>query len=247
MSPTADGPAVGDPYGVATAEFYDLLATGHWDTFGMQLLVLLSDADPSVGPIVDLGAGTGVGLPYLHLAVPDARIHAIEPSRAMRTGLHTRLMMDPELCRLTTVDPRRFAEAVLPDRACALVASAALGHLDDTERARLWRFVAERMPPGAPAVIEVLPPGRPVSVPLSRYRRLSVGDYVYEGWQEGEPAGQHDMAWTMTYKVLHGDTPVAEYTVRSRYRCFAIDDIRSEIEPFGLTLTEREDCVVVSG
>ncbi|MEJ7801479.1 MAG: YceH family protein, partial [Ilumatobacter sp.] len=48
-----------DPYGAATAEFYDLLATAHWDSFGFQLLDLLADADPTAGPIVDLGAGTG--------------------------------------------------------------------------------------------------------------------------------------------------------------------------------------------
>lgn len=235
-----------DPYGEATAEFYDLLATGHWDEFGLQLLELLSGVDPEAGPIVDLGSGTGVGLAYIHMAVPDARIHAIEPSRAMRTALHTRLLIDPELRRVTTVDPRSLADTVLPERACALVASATLGHLDDVERRRLWRFIAERMPPGAPAVIEILPPYRPLEVPLTRYRQLEVGDHVYEGWQSGQPADEHHMTWTMTYKVLRDDALVAESTATSRWRCFAPDDIRAEIAPFGLNLTEHRDCVVIS-
>jgi len=242
----ADVSVSADPYGEATAEFYDLLATGHWETFGLQLLDLLADVDPSTGPILDVGAGTGVGLPYLQLAVPGARIHAIEPSKAMRTALHTRLAIDADLRSITTVDPTSLGQAALPERACALVASAALGHLGDTERARLWRYIAERMPAGAPAVIEVLPPDRPLSVPPTRYRELPVGEYVYEGWQEGEPADAHHMAWTMTYKVLHGDTQVAGYTVRCAWRCFGVDDIRAEIAPFGLTLVEYEDCVVIS-
>jgi len=242
----ADVATSADPYGEATAEFYDLLATGHWEAFGLQLLDLLADVDPAVGPIVDIGAGTGVGLPYLQAAVPAARIHAIEPSRAMRTALHTRLMLDPDLRRITTVEPRSLRDATLPARACALVASAALGHLGADERTRLWRYVSEQMPAGAPAVIEVLPPDRPLSVPPTLYRRLSVGEYVYEGWQQGEPAGERNMDWTMTYRVLDGDELVAGYTVRCAWRCFSVADIRAEIEPFGLALAEYEDCVVIS-
>jgi uncharacterized protein YceH (UPF0502 family)/phospholipid N-methyltransferase len=235
-----------DPYGAATAEFYDLLATAHWDAFGLELLDLLDGVDPDAGPIVDLGAGTGVGLPYLCAAVPDATILAIEPSKAMRTALHTRLAVDSKLRAITTVDPRTFADADLPPSACALVASAALGHLGTPERTRLWRYIAERMPVGAPAVLEVLPPGRPITVPPTRYRQLAVGAFVYEGWQEGEPFDDRRMRWTMTYRVLDGEAVVAEYVVRSLWRCFGVDDIRAEIQPFGLALSEHQDCVVVS-
>ncbi len=234
-----------DPYGAATAEFYDLLATTHWETFGLQLLDLLADVDPAAGPIVDLGAGTGVGLQYLRAAVPDASILAIEPSRAMRAALHTRLHLDADLCRVTTVDPRPWATADLPPQACALVASAALGHLDDADRDRLWRYIAERMPAGAPAVIELLPPERPVSIPHTRYRSLPVGSFVYEGWQQGEPVDERTIAWTMEYRVLDGDTVVAEYSVTSRYRCFGIDDVRDEITPYGLHAIQYDDCIVV--
>ncbi|MEO6653425.1 MAG: DUF480 domain-containing protein [Ilumatobacteraceae bacterium] len=240
-----DAAASDDPYGAATAEFYDLLATAHWESFGYQLLDLLADADPAAGPIVDVGAGTGVGLPYLAAAVPGVRIHAVEPSRAMRTALHTRLAIDAELRRATTVDPRPWGSAALPERACALVVSAALGHLDDDERARLWRFVAERMPAGAPAVIEMLPPDRSEAVPRTRYRELHVGGYVYEGWQRGEPVDDRVMDWTMDYRVLDGDRAVAEYTVRSRWTCFGVGDVLSEIEPYGLQLTRHDDSIVV--
>ncbi len=234
-----------DPYGAATAEFYDLLATAHWESFGFQLLDLLADADPTAGPIVDVGAGTGVGLPYLTAAVPGAYIQAIEPSRAMRTALHTRLAGDAELRRVTTVDPRPLRTADLPRQACALVVSAALGHLDDEERARLWAFVAERMPTGSPAVIEMLPPDRSETVPRTRYRELRVGSYVYEGWQRGVPLDERVMDWTMEYRVLDGEGVVAEYTVRSRWTCFGVADVRAEIEPYGLWLTEHDDCIVV--
>ncbi len=244
-SDTRATPASDDPYGEATAEFYDLLATGMWESFGLLLLDLLDDADPAHGPIVDVGTGSGVSLAYLQAAVTGGQVIAIEPSKAMRTALHARLSMDDSLRAMTTVVPRSFADAPLPVGACALVASAAFGHLNDQERSRLWRFIAEQMPVGAPAVIGVLPPERAVSVPLTRYRQLQVGHYTYEGWQQGEPVDDRTMAWTLIYKVLDGVNVVAEHTARSTWRCDSVDDIRAEIAPFNLSLTSHQDCVVV--
>lgn len=240
----ADAADPADPYGAATAEFYELLATAHWERTGLELLDLLDGVDASAGPIIDIGAGTGVGLPYLRAAVPDARIHAIEPSRAMRTALHTRLLLDPSLQGCVTVDPRPLVDA-MPDTACAIVLSAVLGHLDDTDRVVLWRFVVERMPTGAPVVVELLPPHRPVVIESTRYRTVPIGRFTYEGWQEGEPVDDRSMRWTMTYRVLDRDTVIADHRVTSTYRCWSPEDVRHDIEPFGLTMTEHGDAVVV--
>lgn len=238
------GPDPSDPYGTATAEFYELLATAHWERTGLELLDLLDGVDPAEGPIVDVGAGTGIGLPYLRAAVPDAELYAIEPSKSMRTALHTRLLLDPSLAGRVTVDPRPLAEA-LPERASAMVLSAVLGHLDQPERSLLWRYAAERMPAGAPIVVEILPPYRPVAVEPTLYKSLRVGRFTYEGWQSGEPADDLTMRWVMTYRVLDGTTLVTEQSVTSTYRCWAPDDVRQEIEAHGLTMTEHGDAVVV--
>lgn len=239
-----DADLLDDPYAVATAEFYELLATAHWERTGADLARWLDGVDPTGGPIVDVGAGTGIGLPYLLAAVPGADVLAIEPSRAMRTALHTRLLLDPSLNDRVTVDPRHLKDA-LPERGCAVVLSAVLGHLDEVDRTRLWWFAAERMPAGAPVVVEVLPPHRPIEIELVRYAARRVGRFTYEGWQSGEPADDRTMRWTMIYRVLDGDTVVSEQTVRSTYRCWSPDDVRDEAEPFGLTVTEHGDAVIV--
>lgn len=233
-----------DPYGAATAEFYELLATAHWDRTGPELAGLLAGVDPASGPVVDVGAGTGIGFVHLLAAVPGARILAIEPSRAMRTALHTRLLLDPTLTDRVTVDPRPLVES-LPDRASALVVSAALGHLDDSECALLWAFIAERMPIGAPAVVEVLPPHRPERVDPVRYAVRSVGHFDYEGWQEGVPVDDRTMSWTMTYRVLDGQHLVAEHRATSAYRCWSPDDVRDAVAPHGLAVEEHRDAVVI--
>jgi uncharacterized protein YceH (UPF0502 family) len=239
--------SVDDSYGAATAEFYDLLATDMWTSFGLQLLDLLADADPSAGPVIDIGVGTGIGLQYVRAAVPDADVFAVEPSKAMRAALHARLTDDPDLRTATTVAPTRFIDARLPPTASAVVASAVYGHLTDDERRRLWRYVAEQMPAGAPAVIGVLPPDRPVAFEPVRYARVPVGAYVYEGWQSGQPIDDRSMSWTLSYRVVddRDGTTIADYRASAPWRCDSVDDVRHEIAEFGLTLTEHDGCVVV--
>jgi uncharacterized protein YceH (UPF0502 family) len=246
-APSAASVVSADAYGEATAEFYDLLATDMWETFGLLLLDLLADVDPANGPIVDVGCGSGIGLSYLRIAVPSAEVFAVEPSKAMRVALHTRLTDHPELRAVTTVSPTSFGQARLPKQASALVASAVYGHLTDDERQQLWRYVAEQMPAGAPAVIGVLPPDRPVAFDPVRYARLAVGSYMYEGWQSGTPLDDRRMSWTLVYKVVDDSdgATIAEYRATAPWRCDSVDDIRAEIAPFGLELAEHDGCVVV--
>jgi SAM-dependent methyltransferase len=245
--PAAGDAAVRDEFGAATAEFHDLLASSMWEGFGLLLLDLLADVDPSVGPILDVGTGTGFGLAYLRAAVTGCRVFAVEPSRGMRTALHARLHDQAGDLGDVTVWPTPLLAARLPERACALVAATVLGHLSQDERDLLWRFVAERMPAGSPAVVGVLPPARPVSVPLVRYGQRAVGDLLYEGWQSGEPIDDHTMARTMVYRVVHAATGelVAEHRATAPWRCDSIDDVRAEVARFGLEVTAHPDCVVV--
>jgi uncharacterized protein YceH (UPF0502 family) len=243
----AEPPPRRDAYGEATAEFYDLLETAMWDTFGLQMLDVLSGVDPADGPIIDVGSGTGIGLAYLRAAVPGAQLVAIEPSKAMRVALHTRLSEFTELREQTTVIPTIFGDAPLPERASAMVLSALIGHLSDEERTRLWSYVAEHTAPGAPVVVGVLPPDRPLRVGLVKYGERRVGGYVYEGWQSGVPLDELRMMWTMIYKVVDpaSGTIVAEYTATAPWRCDGVDDIRREIAPYGLAMTEHDDYVIV--
>ena len=243
----AEPPVSRDAYGEATAEFYDLLETAMWDTFGLQMLDVLAGIDPADGPIIDVGSGTGIGLAYLRAAVPGARLVAIEPSKAMRVALHTRVSEFTELREQTTVIPTTFGDAPLPARASAMVLSALIGHLSDEERTRLWSYVATQTAPGAPVVVGVLPPSRPLQVELVKYTERRIGDYVYEGWQSGVPLDELRMMWTMTYKVVDSATgaTVAEYTASAPWRCDGVEDIRREIAPYGLDMTEHDDYVIV--
>jgi hypothetical protein len=128
-----------------------------------------------------------------------------------------------------------------------MVLSALIGHLSDEERTRLWSYVAEHTPQGAPVVVGILPPARPLRVELVKYGERRIGDHVYEGWQSGVPIDERRMMWTMTYKVVDAATreTVAEYTATAPWRCDGVDDIRREISPYGLTMSDHDDYVIV--
>lgn len=231
-----------DPDGEATVEFHDLLPERSWSEVGERLARLLAGIDTTAGPLIDLGAGTGAGLVPIRLAVRSAEVFAIEPSKALRSALHARLAIHPELCRSVTVDPRPFADAALPERACGVVGVGVLGHLTDTERTALWRYVVECLPAGAPLVIEVPPPERPIDVPSEQFAKVTVGRHTYEGWRQGAPDDVERMLWTRTYRVYDGPRRVAEHRVQSRWRCLGKDDLRAEIGPLGLELVEPVEC-----
>jgi uncharacterized protein YceH (UPF0502 family) len=244
MSEPARAVADVDPY-AATAEFHDLLASAHWERRAVELSVLLADVDPSSGPVVDIGAGTGVELGHILSAVPGAAIFAIEPSRSMRVGLHTRLALDAQLRDAVTVDPRRLGDASLPATASALVMTAVVGLLTDDERTGVWRYVADRMAPGSPAIVEVPSPWRPVEIEPTRFGAVRVGGHTYEGWYSCTPIGEDELRRRTVYKVLDDDGAIAEHVVETRWRCVSPDDLRDEVAPLGLTVTEYDELVVI--
>ena len=233
--------------GYATiAEFTDLLVGDLWDTVGLVLLDVFEGLEPTAGPIVDVGAGTGVGLAAIREAAPGIRLVAIEPSPGMRTALHARLHDDGDLLGRTSVVPTRFGDAQLPDRAAAVIAIGVLGHLDDAERVKLWHYVATSLRPGAPAVIGLVAPRRPTTIPGVRVGERRVGQHLVEGWSSTVPLDERSIAWTQRFRIADANgLTLREASATVAWRCDGIDDLRAEIAPHGLTLTEHDRCVVV--
>lgn len=233
--------------GYATiAEFADLLAGDVWDTVELVLLDVLAGLEPTAGPVVDVGAGTGGGAAAVHRVAPALRIVAVEPSAAMRVALHTRLVDDPELLSATTVVPTQLAQANLPDRAAAVLAVGVLGHLDDAERAKLWRYVATSLRPGAPCVVTLVAPSRPASIPSLRVGERRVGRNLVEGWTSAEPIDDRSIAWTQRFRIADPNgLTLREANATVAWRCDGIDDLRAEAAPHSLEVTEHGGGVVV--
>lgn len=86
-----------------SAEYVDIMSRDAWQAIGPVLAEALRDVDVSAGPVVDVGAGSGLGTAVVGRALPEFEIVAVEPEAGLRAVLLARLADDPALARRVTV------------------------------------------------------------------------------------------------------------------------------------------------
>jgi SAM-dependent methyltransferase len=217
-----------------SAEYIDIMSRDAWRELGP--LVTEALADPAAGPVVDLGAGSGLGTMVIAKALPHAEIIAVEPSSGLRAVLLSKVYDDPDLARRVTVLDTDAQHATLPERLGAVVAMNMIGHLDRGDRRALWTTLAKRLAPGAPIVLNLQPPGSAIVLPDTRFTEIAIGGRTYEGWGRAEPHGTDAVTWHMRYRVLDDGEPVSERAVDYRWWIVTEDDLRAETAEFGLTV-----------
>ncbi|WP_411759806.1 Gfo/Idh/MocA family oxidoreductase [Streptomyces tunisiensis] len=218
-----------------SAEFFDLVAAEHTATASAPAVAaLLADADLGTGPVVDIGAGTGLVTEAVARARPDAEIIACEPSVGMRAVLTSRVFSDEDLRSRVTVTADAAPDLDLPDRISVVLLCGVLGHLDAEERARLWRRVTRRLAPGGLVVVELMQFEEPTTLPETRLATAIAGRHRYEWSFGGAPDEAEDgvMRLHSRWRVYRDGAPRAEREVHDSYRW----------EPFGL-----KDVVAESG
>ncbi|MFE0413477.1 Gfo/Idh/MocA family oxidoreductase [Streptomyces tendae] len=228
------GPAHASPY-TPSAEFFDLVAAEHTATASAPAVAaLLADADLSTGPVVDIGAGTGLVTEAVARARPDAEILACEPAVGMRAVLTSRVFSDPDLRSRVTVTADAAPDLDLPERVSVVLLCGVLGHLDADGRALLWRRLNRRLAPGGLVVVELMQFEEPLTLPEARLATATAGRHRYEWSFGGAPDETEDgvMRLHSTWRVYREDATEAEREVHDSYRW----------EPFGL-----KDVVAESG
>ncbi|MDX8055697.1 class I SAM-dependent methyltransferase [Lentzea sp. BCCO 10_0798] len=225
------------------AEHFDLITKPYWSAIGPALHAVLRQAGD--GPVVDIGTGTGLGLPTIGKALPAHEIIAIEPSPSLRIGLFSRLADHPELAKRVTVLPTGAQEAELPPRLGAVVGINMLGHLSPADRATLWNRIAASLAPGAPAVFTLQPPDRPASIPESPFGEAVVGRLRYSASGSAEPSGEHQVTWRVTYRVHDGATQLSEQTMEHCWWTVSEGQLDDELHRAGLAASSRDGLVVI--
>jgi hypothetical protein len=167
-----------------------------WTGLRPRLVAALTGV-PDAGPVLELGAGSGLGTDVLLDTLPHD-VLAAEPSAALRGVLLARLA-DRDAERVT-VFPGGATEVPLPDRLAAVVGMHMVGHLAPAARKRLWAAVAERLVPGGPVVLNVQPPEAAEPVPEWPWSGVTVGGLAYEGTGSAEPTGPDSVRWRMRYR-----------------------------------------------
>ncbi|MBQ0850423.1 class I SAM-dependent methyltransferase [Streptomyces sp. BH-SS-21] len=175
-----------EPYAVS-AEFYDILQA-HDDDRHVRRLYGAAVAQARMG-IVDVGAGTG-RVTLMSLARSKVGVHAVEPARAMRAALMTRLaaLPAPQRARVS-VHPSTLDEAALRDVADLVICHNTVACLTPDARETLWTSVAEVLVPGGRLLLQ-LPPDR---LPAEEQRRVfpvqRMGRHEYGGHMVMSAAG----------------------------------------------------------
>jgi len=216
----------------STAEFFDLVAAEHTATSSAPAVaVALAGLDVSAGPIVDLGAGTGLVTEAVARALPEARVLAAEPSVGMRAVLTSRMLDDPDLQSRVTVTDGAAPDLDLPERISAAVLCGVLGHLDPDQRRRLWKRLLDRLAPGGRIVVELMQCATPVELPETRLASTVVGRCRYEWWFSGAPESATTMRLRSLWRVFDeegGDAPVREVCDEYRWEPFGFDLVAAE-------------------
>ncbi|WP_345612190.1 class I SAM-dependent methyltransferase [Pseudonocardia adelaidensis] len=150
----------------ASAEYLHLLSGPAWPALRPRLSAALSGVTANAGPVLELGAGTGLGTDVL-LDTLGNEVLAVEPSAALRGVLLARLV-DGERAGRVTVFPGGATEVPLPDRIAAVVGMHMVGHLAPPERKRLWAAVRNGSRPARPWCSTCSPRPRPSRCRSSR-------------------------------------------------------------------------------
>lgn len=230
-----------------SGEFIDVLSQDAWRALATPISQALGEAAPQQGPILDIGAGTGLGTLLVAGTVPDGEIIAVEPSPVLRAVLLSRLAANDDLRRRVTVQASTVDGMRLPGRLGGVLAINMIGHLAAPERRQLWSDLRPRLAPTAPLVVNLQPPAEPTAIPESAFASVPIGRRTYEGSGGASPAGEDTVIWTMRYRVLDADGAVAnELVVDYPWHVLSPQGLLAELTAAGYTATVREMDVVVA-
>lgn len=219
---------------VQSAEMYDMLAESHWSSRRASVVAFLESVGPKAQVVVDVGAGTGHCVMLAAEVLPDARIHAIEPSPSMRVGLMTKILADPDLRRRVDVYPASFQNAPLPQDADIVLICGCVGYLDKDERQEMFRRVAACLSPQGVVLIDVMPLEQPQVVPQTKLPSVAVGSHTFDISLSGNPVEGTDITrWSMRFEQTASGVVIRSFEIDRDWHTFSLASLLEEAKAAG--------------
>ncbi|MEO3924911.1 class I SAM-dependent methyltransferase [Micromonosporaceae bacterium B7E4] len=235
-----------DPY-AESGEFLDVFSRDAWQALRPPIDAALRRALPQQGPILDVGAGTGLGTLLVAETLGTADIVAVEPSPILRAVLLSRLAGNGSLRRRVTVVAAGIEAGPLPSRLGGALAINMLGHLNPQRRRLFWADLRARLAPSAPLIVNLQPPAEVTAVPPTTFGTVTIGEHTYEGSGEARPTGDDTVVWTMRYRTLAGDGAAErELVVAYPWHVVSAAKLLDELAGAGFAATIGELDVVVA-
>lgn len=224
-----------DPY-AATAGAYDLMNAPARPAQLAALEAWLPAVDAGHGPVLDIGAGSGLNTAEVLERLADCEVLALEPSPAMRSLIMGRLAGRPDWFSRVTVRPEGFFSAPLPERIGGAIMLGVIGHFRPEERGALLRELGRRLPVGGAVLIDLQMPETPQRVERFEFAGPKVGQLTYQVLGEAWPAAGEEMRWQMTYLVLDGSQVLSRSSTDHRYRHPAPEVVAGQAAEAGLSM-----------
>lgn len=225
----------------ATAEAYDFHIAAQRQGQIAALEELRPRLSTEFGPILDIGAGSGLNSAWVLEHAPGAEVVALEPSPAMRSLALGRIAAHPEWCDRITIRPEDFFSATLPSTIGGAILLGVLGHFDPGERAAVLAELAARLPRGGAALIDLPEPETPARMEPVEFTSAQVGQLTYrtiaEAWSEGDEL----LRWRITYLTLDGERVLTEETAEHLYHHPSERTVMEEARQVGLRSTRIAD------
>lgn len=227
-----------------TAQFYDAVVGEQQSVINAQITKALAGMDTAGGPVVDIGAGTGLTTLAIANALYDAQILAVEPDPAMRSAIMTRVCSDPDLRRRVSIIPMSILTAPLPASISGAVAGASLVHFSPPERARLWALLSDRLADAGRVVVEIQC-SVSQDIPETRIAATQVGQVAYEGWASARRIDAERQHWHMRYVTRLDGAEIDQQ--RTDYVCWvaSADRVLAEAGDFDLEGDATNSLVVM--
>lgn len=215
-----------------TAQFYDAIAGDQHAAIDAQIAAALRGLDTQPGPVVDIGAGSGLTTRLIAATLPDAEVFAVEPHAAMRAALMTRVWSDPDLRRRVSILPGSIFDAPLPATISGAVASAALVHFDAEERRKLWALLAGRLAPAGRVIVEIQ---CPEAIDLAERQVVisRVGRIDYEGYAQARAVSPETQLWQVRYRSLLGQVEIDHQSAEFVCHAASADQVAAEAASHG--------------
>lgn len=223
----------------ANAEYYDLITVDRVADFDPLLSDFVDGLGEEGGVLLDIGAGTGSFTVRLAELSQVCEVFAIEPSPSLRSILASRVSQHPGLTERITIFPHTLADvqASLPKQIGGAIAFGVLPHFSPAERLELLQMFADRLTPGARALIEVMQPWIADAIPASSFAEVRQGRHTVEGLMQAQPIGTDKLCWTMTYRRRNEQGEIIHEAVADN-ECWVVtpEAFAAEAQSLGLSV-----------
>ncbi|MFC0508879.1 class I SAM-dependent methyltransferase [Micromonospora costi] len=235
-----------DPY-AQSGEYLDIFSRDAWQALRAPIAAALRQAAPDQGPILDVGAGTGLGTSIVAETLPTASVLAVEPSPILRAVLLSRLAASESLRPRVTVVASGIEDWRPPSRLGGVLAINMLGHLSPQRRRQLWQELRARLAPSAPLIMNLQPPAEVADVPATVFATVTIGGHTYEGSGEARPASDGTVTWTMRYRTYAASgTTERDLVVAYPWHVISRTELLDELAGAGFSAAVGELDVVVA-